>query len=86
MHRLCVLVVLCCAFYARCSAVPRAVNNTAPEVDDDDDNPRLQEETDDQENILSKVRRKRSFTPALNSSHGCFIIVLLRPLLFVAAR
>ncbi len=59
MCKLCIIIVMCCAFFPLSSAAPktRGEDPRSQLESKEEQNDKLQEEIDGQESILSKVRR-----------------------------
>lgn len=63
MYKLCIVIVMCCAFSPRGFAAPKTMGaDPRSQLESiEEQNDRLQEEIDDQESILSKVGGKVPF-------------------------
>lgn len=74
MYKLCIAIVMCCAFFPRGSAAPKTwVTDPRSQPESlAEQNDRLQEEVDGQESILSKVGGKVTFLYFFTS---CFMAI-----------
>uniref|UniRef100_A0A3Q2DLT6 Olfactomedin-like 2Ba n=1 Tax=Cyprinodon variegatus TaxID=28743 RepID=A0A3Q2DLT6_CYPVA len=91
MYKLCILVVMCCAFTSWCFVVPKCTSADPKESEaktgiESSAEERLQEEMDGQEEIISKLLGDYDKVKALSEGADCGCKCVVRPLSRSACR